>query len=197
VFFEPPPDKPDAQPPAPPPWAGPPDSELGTVLPMRAVLAFGSGVAIALTDCVVFSNGFEVGFTVKTKEPIDHGAMGYGPPPRPGQPLPDDLLRIGVQYADGRKGTSIGHGGQQFADYYEAKREGREPEVPQGPMLTLRGGSGGGRSWEQRYWVWPLPPEGNITIACEWPARGVALTTHALDSGEIRRAARTSRKLWD
>lgn len=198
VFFEPPPAEPEPEPVEPPPWAGPPETELGTVVPMRAVLAFGTGVAIAMTDCVAFSTGFEIGFTVKAKEPIDVSSMFHHPRHRPGKPLPDDLLRIGVQFADGRKGTSVGHpGGRQFADYMQAKREGREAEMPPGPLLMMRGGGGGGRSWQQRFWVWPLPPEGSITIACEWPAMGVTLTTHALDAGEIRRAARTSRKLWD
>jgi hypothetical protein len=165
---------------------------------MRAVLAFGSGVAIALTDCVVFSTGFELGLTVKGKEPIDHLDMGYGPPPRPGKPLPEGLLRFGVRYADGRKGTTLGlHPGQVAMAFYKARQEGREPEVPAGPILMPRGGGGGGRTYNQRYWIWPLPPDGKLTIACEWPAKGVALTMHALDAGEILRAARTARKLWD
>jgi hypothetical protein len=196
VFFEPPPAEPEFEPEEPPPWAGPPETELGTVVPMRAVLAFGTGVAIAMTDCVAFSNGFEIGITVKAKEPIDDSSMFFHPRRHPGKQLPDDLLRIGLQFADGRKGTSV-RPDRHFMEYYRAKREGREAEAPAGPVLMMRSGGGGGRSWQQRFWVWPLPPEGSITIACEWPAMGVALTTHALDAGEILRAARTSRKLWD
>jgi hypothetical protein len=50
-------------------------------------------------------------------------------------------------------------------------------------------GGGGGKRWDFHYWVRRLPPEGNLTLACEWPARGMSLTKHELD----RFAARASR----
>jgi hypothetical protein len=75
-----------------------------------------------------------------------------------GDVLPPQLLRIGVQFADGRTATNIG-----------------EHDHPVGGpvMLPLRGGgrSGGAESrFHQGYWISPLPPPGPVGVVCEWPA---------------------------
>lgn len=196
MFFEPPPPADEAKQPPQPVWSAPPDSELGVSLPMRAIVATGSAVAIALTDCVAFSTGFEIGISVRSREQLDPHAMGMGAP-RAGIPLPDDLLRIGVQFADGRKATSLGFRGPQFHDYFVAVREGREPKLPVGPLMMPRGGGGGGRRWDHRYWIWPLPPEGPLLVVSEWPARGIAVTWYEIDGTQIRLAAQASTKLWE
>lgn len=80
-------------------------------------------------------------------------------------------------------------------DYYMAKRDGLEPNLPKGPVLLPRSGGGGGQRWDFHYWVWPLPPHGNLTFTCEWRARGIPLTEHELDGAAIRRAAESSTEL--
>lgn len=195
-IFRPPPPRPDFQPLTQPSWVGPPESEIGVAVPMREVLASDPGVVIALIDCVAFSNGFEFGIAVRTKEEIDSRAMGFGPPPF-GTERPEQQLQIGVQFADGRRAITGTHPGPQFYAHLEATREGLEPELPDGPILSPRSGGGGGRRWDFRYWAWPLPPEGRLTFICEWPARGLALTFHDVDATEIRRAGSASTKLWN
>jgi hypothetical protein len=193
----PPPLPADFQPPPLPPWFGPPESELGEATHLREVLAADEGVAIALVSCVAFSTGFEFGIAVRAKEQIDPHEIGFGPPPPHGPRPSGRELVIGLEYADGRNATVNNHPGGQVMAFYANAGEGREPELPVGPILMPRGGGGGGRRWDFHYWVWPLPPEGRLTFTCEWPARGMVLTAHDVDATEIRRAGNSSVKLWD
>lgn len=114
---------------------------------------------------------------------------------RPGDPLPDDLFRFGVQYSDGRKGTSVAPPGAQMQQWAKAVREGREPELPTGPIVMQRGG-GGGRSYDWRFWIWPLPPPGPVTVACEWPAASIPLTLYELDARSFIEGMATIERLW-
>jgi hypothetical protein len=81
--------------------------------------------------------------------------------------------------------------------YYAAWREGRQPEVPPGPIIAHGSGGGGGKRWDWQYWVWPLPPEGPLTISCEWRAGGVPMSTIDLDGGAIHTAGGANKKFWD
>ena len=98
--------------------------------------------------------------------------------------LPPELFRFGVQYADGRKATTVGN---PFP----------AGENVEGPVLLSRGGGGGGHEWDQSYWVWPLPPLGPVTFACEWPAHGVELTRREIDGSLILDAAANAQTLWE
>jgi hypothetical protein len=193
----PPPLRADFKPPPVPPWFGAPESELGEALPLRAVLASDVGVAVALVSCVAFSTGFEFGIAVRSKADIDSHEMGFGPPPPHGPPPTGRELVIGLEFADGRKATAHNHPSAQVMSFYAGAREGREPELPVGPILMPRGGGGGGRNWDFRYWVWPLPPEGTLAFTCEWPGRGLSKSRYEVDAAEIRRAGGASKRLWN
>jgi hypothetical protein len=193
----PPPLPADFKPPPLPPWFGAPESELGEALPLRAVLASDEGVAVALVSCVAYSTGFEFAIAVRSKDDIDAHDVGFGPPPPHGPPPTGRELVIGLEFADGRKATAHNHPSGQVMSFYAGAREGREPEVPVGPILMPRGGGGGGRNWDFRYWVWPLPPEGALLFTCEWPARRIVKTAYEVDAAEIRRAGGASKKLWN
>jgi len=161
------------------------------------VIARSERAVVALTDCVVFSNGFDVAITVLTRESMDPRMLGFGRPPQLGQPLPDDVLRIGIQYADGRKTTSLHAHAAGRREYMLALAEGRTPPEPEGPLMQPRGGGGGGTRWDHRFWVWPLPPPGPVKLACQWPSEGIALTFHELSGDQIRSAAAGVSDLWD
>jgi len=183
--------------PPPPPFSGQPDSELGVAVPMRVVLASDPTVVIALTDCAAYSNGFEFSVAVRSREDLDSRLLGFGPPIPPGAKEPDGLFRITVRFADGGSASSSQRApGPELMDYYSAKRDGLEPKLPKGPVLQPTSGGGGGKRWNFHYWVWPLPPEGNLTLACEWPARRMPLTEHELDGAAICRAGDSSIDLW-
>lgn len=103
---------------------------------------------------------------------------------RPAEPgIPPDMLRFGVEFADGAKATNT---------------QGRPRDIdaePDGPVLN-GGGGGGGGSWRQTHWVWPLPPAGSLTFVCEWPAAGVALTHRQTDPQLVLDAAARSQLIF-
>ena len=61
--------------------------------------------------------------------------------PVEGDPLPDELLRFGVQFADGRKATNLDR------PAYDPDQE------PDRPVLHPHGGGGGGSAWDMEHWV--------------------------------------------
>ena len=104
--------------------------------------------------------------------------------PFEGDPLPDALLRFGVQFADGRKATNL-------------DRPSYDPEhEPDRPVLSEHGGGGGGSAWDMEYWVWPLPPAGPFAFVCEWPGRGIAESRTEIDAAAILEAAGRAVTLW-
>ena len=92
--------------------------------------------------------------------------------------LPPQLLRICVQFADGRTATNIG---------------GHDRPVGGPGMWPLRGGGGGGGGesrFHQGYWISPLPPPGPVNLVCEWPAVEIPVMRQEIDAQLIRDAAR-------
>ena len=182
-------------PPGPPPWAGPPESELGVAVPLRTVLARQPGLVIALTDCVAYSNGFNFGIAIRSANELDHRSFGFGPPSEADRA---GRFEVRVRFADGRESTVTGHGpNPAVMAYYLAWQEGRELEVPAGPIIGQFGGGGGGKRMDFQYWVWPLPPDGPLSISCEWPKGGVASSWTEVDGDAIRDAGSTSTSVWE
>lgn len=108
---------------------------------------------------------------------------------REGSP-PPEVLRVGVQFADGQKATSL----ESWWDY--STRRDPQQAPPPGPVLLPQGGAGGERVRSQSYWVWPLPPDGPLAFVVEWPALGVPLTQARVDAALIRQAAAQDERLW-
>ena len=63
-------------------------------------------------------------------------------------------------------------------------------------MLFPDGGGGGGRRYDMRYWVWPLPPPGPVAFVCEWPAFGIPESRAELDARLILDAAARAVESW-
>jgi hypothetical protein len=197
-FFEPPPPReiPDPEEFDEPEWFGPPRHELGAAIPLRIVLARTDQLAIAIVEATAYTNGFELKLVRRLRkqsyeefEDFDfhHPVMWKRRQEllEKGQ-LPPELFRFGVEFSDGSKATTLaGHPFEAGLD-----------EKPEGPVLMERGGGGGGGNWDERYWVWPLPPDGPLAFVCEWPAKGVPLTRREFDAGLIREAAAQVDVLW-
>jgi hypothetical protein len=176
----------------PKPWQGPPVRTLPGLLADTLVLAHTDRVAVAVSSLAAYPTGFM--FSLETVPRrygprewagLDH--FGYGHGVGEGG-LPPELLRFGVEFADGSRATSL--------DMLSHRPE--EPDVvPGAPVLRPRGGGGGGGRWTHNSWVWPLPPPGPLTFACEWPALDIPLTRLDIDADLLRRAAGRSRLLWD
>lgn len=98
--------------------------------------------------------------------------------------LPPQLLRVGVQFADGRSAKNIG---------------GHDHPVGGPVMDALRGGGHGGAGescFHQGYWISPLPPSGPVLILCEWPAVDISLACREIDAQVILDAARSARAMF-
>jgi hypothetical protein len=183
-FFEPPPSPTGPEPPRyrMPPWLGPPRGTLPAVVPLELVLARTDSVAVCVTRLAAFPTGFELDVvTMSASEDPEldpllflaphHVHRGAGT-----ECVPPEMLRVGVQFADGSKATNT--------------RGFHDPEhPPSGPVMHGGGGGGGGGNWQQTFWVWPLPPPGPLVLVCEWPALGIPLTRFEIDAQPILDAA--------
>src|SRR4029453_7941109 len=188
-FFQPPapPEGPWFQPVAvsPPTWDSPPGNVLPGVVPLVVVVARTDRTVVAVSGLRAYPTGF--GFTLhlrlrdrSPREDQQFASMfAYGL--REAAPLPDELLRFGVQLADGRKATNLDN---------PAPRLGAGGGEPDPPVLVEIGARGFGRSrWDAEQWVWPLPPPGPFAFVCEWPGRGIALSRAEIHAGVILQAA--------
>jgi hypothetical protein len=186
-FFEPPPFSEPEEEFRQPVWVGPPDNEVGVAVPLNLLLARSDAVAVALLSATVFSTGVELAGMVRTRDQVDglHDAFVMHRRRQSAQ-LDPELFRFGVEFADGRKATNLG---------YPFQRQ-QEDVDPSRPVLVPRGSSGGGRSWQMNWWLWPLPPPGPLAVVCEWPAQKIPLTRHELDSSPLLEAATEVEPLW-
>jgi hypothetical protein len=188
-FFEPPP----PPPPEPeheflgPEWLRPSGGILGKAVPLDLVLARTEKAVVAIRSVVAYPSGVEFTLSVRLRERRRRWAgdplgMHLGPHERP---VPDEILRFGVQFADGSKATTFG---RHWPDPTE--------EDVTGPRLTPHGGGGGDRSWDSSYWLWPLPPPGLLAFVVEWPSEGIAETRIEVEAAPIRAAAERAEILW-
>ena len=111
--------------------------------------------------------------------------------------------RFGVQFPDGRKATVDGlgmlsrvGGGITRVGGGVAATTDRSQSPPDGLVLRARGGGGSRSSWRQQYWLWPLPPSGDVLFACEWPNVQIEFTTATISGDLILEAASRARPMW-
>jgi len=169
-----------------PEWLGPPSYEVGEPVPARAVVARSDAAAIVLQGIVAYSNGFRlaIGARVRDADPWIDVLGGRGGPPWERADLPDTLLRLGLEMADGRRATNL-------------DRPAFPPASGAPRLVFMVGGGGGGAVWDLNAWSWPLPPPEAFDLVSEWPGLGIPLTRHALDGTAIRAAAVRSTPLWE
>jgi hypothetical protein len=186
-FFGPPPPPPTPPPEhRPPAWTGPPDNELGIVVPVTVEFARTDTIALAIPGVVVFSTGFSFTFVIRRRVALRRQDHVF-PPFHPADASQPDALRLGIQFADGAKVTTLDrhpHLPREVAD------------TPAGPLLMRRGSGGGGRNWNNEMWVWPLPPPGALAFVCDWRAERIPLTRREIDAQAILDAAAQVEELW-
>jgi hypothetical protein len=189
-FFSPADDRePELTPPH-PPWLEPPRNEIGFAVPARLLLAQNDQVAVGLVNLVAYSTGvaFELALRAAPGHAFGHEVLlGLGGfwQLAPGQIGDDQIVRFGVEFADGRRVLDMG----------------AEPEGGDGPpaicLVPHGGGGGGGAVYEFGYWLYPLPPSGPVTFAVEWPAEGIPSTKRVLDASVIIDAGARATRLWN
>lgn len=164
-----------------------PDAVIPGVLPDVLMLAHTDDAAIAVTVLRAYPTG--LAFTLSAvlrRRDRRHRMLGQGmidPARLADEPLPDEFLRVGLQFSDGSVVTNLD------------PHPDPGPE-PTGPILVTRGGGGGGRRYNLRLWLWPLPPAGPMTFVCQWPACGIPESRAQIDSQPIFDAAARAVHLW-
>lgn len=179
-----------------PRWFGPPEDELGAVLPQGIVLARSERAVVALSHLIVYSTGAALhflavarGLTRSQANRVFHEQHMFEE-----EDLPDSLLRIGLELADGGLVSNLG--GRR------AHRKLMSPDAePEGPLLLPHAGGGGNSAgghvtMKPGYWLWPLPPDGPLRISCEWPFVDIGMATVEIDGGALLDAASSVRALW-
>lgn len=200
-FFEGPAPRGEAEEHVPPPWFEPPRDVVAALLPDRRVLARTDAVVLLLSHIDVYPTGCQMHLQVVGGRPpgmdqeewwdmhdvmFDHRRRHR---PRTAESLPDEVLRFGVQFADGTKATTTG---------WVPPPQGDEPA---GPVLIGHGGGGGGGDrrvkMDHPLWLWPLPPPEMFDLVVEWPALGIDLTRAQIDGGALSAAAARAEPLFD
>ncbi len=184
-FFTPPPEPPGKR--ELPAWWEPPTGILPAGALEELTLVRTDEIAVLVRDIAAYPNGFE--FTVcafrrredPTEARLRHGPFGLGYE-RHGDP-PPELLRYGVQFSDSRKATTL-----DFPPNWD-----RTPEVV---LNTTGNGHYSSPRWDQRVWVWPLPPQGPLVFACEWPKHGVGPSRGEIDASAVLEAAQRAVVIW-
>ncbi|MEV6377761.1 hypothetical protein [Micromonospora musae] len=192
-FFDqlPPAPEPQPEPPRPPrpPWMKP-EAVLPGGVPQEFLLAHTPEAAVAVTGLLAFPSGLQCTLVAVLR----HGRFGRAFDPTMQrelwrlreEPLPDEFLRFGVQFPDGRVATNL-VGGGPFPT---------QLSVPAGPVLSPAGGSGSDRRYDMSFWIWPLPPAGQMTFVCQWPVFGIPESRATIDTQLILDAAGRAIDLW-
>jgi hypothetical protein len=167
-----------------PEWFGPPDNVIGVTVPLGITLFRTDEQALAAPGATAYPNGIAFELALLLREEVKH-PFEFHPFHVFHRGASDDALRLGVQFSDGRKATSL-----------ESPFVHQADERPTGPLLVPHGGGGGGRRWDVSFWLWPLPPPGPLVLVCEWPARGIALTRVEVDNEQLLAAAGKAVPLW-
>ena len=178
-----------------PRWFGPPEDELGVVLPQGIVLAHSDRAVVALSHASVYSTGVAFDFLALARglarseaNRVFHEQHMFEE-----EDLPDALLRVGFEFADGNRVSNLGG--------WRAHRKLMSPDAePEGPLLMPHAGGGGNSTGGQvtmkpGYWLWPLPPSGPLRISCEWPLVDIGLTTVEIDGTALVNSAEQARRL--
>ena len=171
-----------------PAWARS-DAVIPGSVPAEVMLIRTEQVAVAIGSVRAYPNGFEFTLQTRLRREDESGPGAADPTERHarwrGGQAPDDVLRLGVLYADGRRtATTAGH--PLLDDDTDDRR-----------LVLLPGGGGGdARRWDGDFWVHPLPPDGPVTFVASWPKHGVAETRVELDGAAIREAAGRAVTLW-
>jgi hypothetical protein len=156
-----------------------PENELPVALPMNRLLSRTPDVAVALIGLQAYSTGVAFELVARARGAEEPGADNrLGDifwERRAGTPQ----FLLGVQFADGRRASSLPF-------------PGRSEDI----VFHQGGGGGGPSSVDQEWWLSPLPPEGPLLVVVRCPEIGVEETVVELDGTAIRRAGESAIVLW-
>jgi hypothetical protein len=171
-----------------PAWPG--ENVLPGMAPVAVILARTEQTVVAVTGIRAYPAGFGFTLHLRLRDLRRRQGREFWPfrelGPHRGPPWPDEVLRLTVQFADGRSVSSLDPPRSSAPD-------------PDRPMLSSGPGTGGGVdgwSFDMEYRVRPLPPPGPLAFICAWPGRGIPTSRMEVDGGAIRAAAGAAVTLW-
>jgi len=150
-----------------PDWSGPPANMVGGTAVLDLVLINTGDAAVALRGVSAYPTGVELWVAMRRRFRATSMRDTFG------------RLRFGIGFPNGRRAEG-----------------NRWTEDEGAPRLVPSGGGGGGLEHDWSYWLWPLPPEGTLQIACVWPAGGIEATRVGIERAPIRDAALRAIELW-
>jgi hypothetical protein len=167
-----------------PPWSGPPRGEVGRAVAVEPfLLARGEDVAVVVDGLRAYTTGFAFELSVVARPGSELGSLTVH---RHDHPDPDTAMRLGLEFADGRRALD--------APPWRAPEPNQEADRP---VLRQGGGGGSHDHYRTRYWAWPLPPPGPLTFACRWSERNIPLSRHTIAAEPILDAAASVPRIWD
>lgn len=151
------------------------------------MLVHTEGMAVAVSSVAAYPNGFE--FSVHARLHHEQFTWGMSPLDPDGHQVtmhyPEQALRLGILYADGRRARS---GNRQPRSVDDTGTD---------DLVLIETGTGGTeRQWDGKFWVHPLPPDGPVTFVASWQLWGVTEVSETLGSSVIHQAARSAVILW-
>ena len=149
------------------------------VISTQLVLAQTDDAAVVISDLHVYDTGFLIHLHAVTRLPMSRRRFRAMYDWAGEETVADEMLRFGVQFADGGIATNLDHDRQTS-----------------GVELRPGGGTGGPTRIDDAYTVRPLPPAGPLRMVCQWPTFEIDETSHEIDGTLIRDAARNARQLW-
>ncbi|MCU1680779.1 MAG: hypothetical protein JWQ81_1518 [Amycolatopsis sp.] len=164
------------------PWVDAPDEYIvPAVLPWSVPLGRSERTIVALRRIDVWPEAMTLRVSVYALdnliEDARNGLVGH-------TRVPDRRgLLIGVLFADGSRAGS---------DTISMP----SPTQPDHPVLRADGGGGSQFHFQHTVFVWPLPPEGPMSLVVRWLDREIDETYTELDGGAIRAAAVEAREVW-
>jgi len=152
---------------------------------VRAVLARTHDAVVTFRVAGCFPRGLELEVRAFTAPPAQTDAPVENHPHR----WAGDDLRIGLLCSDGRRA-------EKRPDHVAYGRPGAPDPAPDELTLTMCGGSGGGLTYDFRFWLHPLPPPGPAQLYLRWDARGIPETSIEVDLSPAVAAAADAQELW-
>lgn len=178
-----------------PGYLGLPENEVPVGVAVSAVLGRSEQVAVALFGAYAYRSGVSLDIAVRFRT---------DPSPRRGtrvfelisarhRPASQDELAerllLGVEFSDGRSATNLDQSWPRHASEDDSTRDTE-------PLLQPYSGGGGGRRYDQKYFLSPLPPAGPLTVVCTWSAFGLAETHTIVDGSAMAAAGAQVQVLW-
>lgn len=170
---------------------GPSANEIPVAVPVSGLLARTEELAVGLIGMQVYRTGvsFDLAVRLRREQPqgvsihkLDAMVDAEGENYEKFQVSDSERLLLRVEYADG--GTVSNTGAR-------STWAGSKP-----PALVWLGTGAGYLTYDQEFWLTPLPPAGPLTFVCSWPAFDIPETRTVIDGDAVAAAGARVQVLW-